>query len=370
MSKDRKILYASSIVLVLVLLGLFFIPGNIGRTMTALLLVVSAVAIFFFIKKRPVLSINKNAVLGIMFAMGAVCLALYYLTGAHFGYYKSSTLFSIGRLLSFAAIIGATEVIRYIFLAQNAKFMGVFAYLVGVLSELLLCDELARIERLSAFLDVMGLTLFPALIANFFYNYLSKRYGVAPSAVFRFMLALPTYLPIVPALDEAIYSFFLMIIPVFAWTFIDLLYEKKKKYASSRKGDAWSIVSLATMVVMMVTVIGLISGEFRYKLVVIATPSMTGSINEGDAIIYEEYDGRQVIEEDTVVVFTKNDRDLIIHRVVSVERRNGINYYTTKGDANDIADSGYITVENIRGIVLFRLPNMGQPSLFLRELFS
>ena len=373
MARDRKILYASSITLLLVLLGVLFLPGNIGRTMTALFLVVSAVAIFFFVRKRPSLSINKNAVLLIMFAMGAVCLVLYYLTGVHFGFYKSSTPFSIGRfstnLLLVAAIIFATEFVRTILLAQDAKFMGFFAYMAGVLSDLLLCGGFSQVERLSDFLDVIGLTLFPAVVSHVFYNYLCKRYGMLPSAVFRLVLALPLYLmPVIPALDEAIYSFFLMIIPLFAWSFVDLLYEKKKKYAS-RKGGVWSVVTLVVTLVMTAAVILLVTGNLRYKFIVIATPSMTGSINKGDAIIYEEYDGSQVITEDTVVVFTKGDDDLIIHRVVDIQKRNGVDYYTTKGDANKSADTGAITSENIRGVVLFRLPNLGQPTLFLRDLF-
>lgn len=373
MTRDKKVLYVSSIALVLILLCALFIPGNVGRTITALFLLASAITIFFLVKKRSILSIHKKTVLWIMLAMGAMCLVIYYLTGIHFGFYKSIIKLTVGGyvkiLLQVAAIIGATEFIRTILVAQEAKFVGVFAYLVGVLSELLLFGGISQVNGFSDFLDVVGLTFFPALVSNLLYNYLAKRYGMLPSAVFRFILALPLYLiPIVPALDEAIYSFFLMIIPVFAWLFVDLLYEKKKKYAI-RKGGTASLISISVMIVIMVSVIMLISGEFRYKLVVIATESMTGSINKGDALIYEDYDG-QKIEEGAVVVFTKNNKDLIIHRVVDIQYKNGTAYYTTKGDANKIADSGYITVENLRGVVLYRLPNVGQPTLFLRDLFN
>ena len=142
MTRDKKILYVSSIALLLVLLGVLFIPSNIGRTMTALLFVASAVAIFFLVRKRPVLSINNRTVLLVMFAMGAVCLILYYLTGVHFGFYKSAIQFTVGNFftnfLLVAAIIGAAEFIRTALLAQETKFVGIFAYLTGVLSDLLL----------------------------------------------------------------------------------------------------------------------------------------------------------------------------------------------------------------------------------------
>ena len=52
MSKDKKILYTLSGMIVLVLFGALFLPRNNGRVITALLLVASAVAIFFLVKKR------------------------------------------------------------------------------------------------------------------------------------------------------------------------------------------------------------------------------------------------------------------------------------------------------------------------------
>ena len=57
MSKDKKILYFLSVTIVLVLLGALFLPRNNGRIITALLLVISAVAIFFLIKKRRFLEL-------------------------------------------------------------------------------------------------------------------------------------------------------------------------------------------------------------------------------------------------------------------------------------------------------------------------
>ena len=118
----------------------------------------------------------------------------------------------------------------------------------------------------------------------------------------------------------------------------------------------------------MISIVLLISGEFRYRTLIIATESMTGSINQGDAVVYEEYTG-QSIEEQDVVVFLKDER-YIVHRVVYIECINGVNRYYTKGDANDDADSGYITNADIEGIVLFRVPYLGHISLWMRDAFK
>ena len=54
MNRDKKIVYASSALLVLALVGALFLPHNGGRAITALILAAFAIVIFFLIKKRPV----------------------------------------------------------------------------------------------------------------------------------------------------------------------------------------------------------------------------------------------------------------------------------------------------------------------------
>ncbi len=67
MTRDKKVLYVSSIALVLILLCALFIPGNVGRTITALFLLASAITIFFLVKKRSILSIHKKRSFGSCF---------------------------------------------------------------------------------------------------------------------------------------------------------------------------------------------------------------------------------------------------------------------------------------------------------------
>jgi signal peptidase len=373
MSKDKKILYASSAALLLVLLGALFFPAANARVITALLLAAVATAVFFLVKKRPILSINKNTVLLLMLAMGAVCLVLYYLTGVHFGFYKSSTPLSwrsfFRNILPIVTIIIAIEVIRYVLLAQKAKFAWVLAYVSGVLSEVLVFSTLSGITGFNRFMDTVGLYLLPAVTANILYNYLSKNYGVLPGMVYRLITSLYTYvLPVYPQTPDAIFSFAKLIVPLFIYMFISMLYAKGgKKHAKPEKLAA-KLISTALSAIFMISIVMLITGEFRYRSVIIATESMTGEINKGDAIIYEEYD-KQYIKEQDVIVFLKND-NRIVHRVVLMERINGETRYYTKGDANDDWDTGYITDADIEGVVLFKIPYVGYTSIWLRDVFK
>ena len=118
----------------------------------------------------------------------------------------------------------------------------------------------------------------------------------------------------------------------------------------------------------MVSIVMLISCQFRYGILVIATESMTGEVDKGDAVVYEQYKN-QIIEEGDIIVFKVND-SLVVHRVVEIERVNNINRYYTKGDANSFIDVGYITDSNIVGVTHFKIKYIGYPSLWIRSLFD
>ena len=148
---------------------------------------------------------------------------------------------------------------------------------------------------------------------------------------------------------------------------MNALYAKGKHYEKPRsKVDDWIGMGLAAL--FMISIVLLISGEFRYRTLVIATESMTGELTKGDAIVYEEYDDHYIQEQD-ILVFLQDDRR-IVHRVVEIERINGANRYYTKGDANDDMDPDYITDADIEGVVRFKIPYFGNLSLWLRDAFK
>ena len=113
----------------------------------------------------------------------------------------------------------------------------------------------------------------------------------------------------------------------------------------------------------------LISCQFRYGILVIGSGSMTGTINKGDAIIYERQHKDEEIKIGDIIVFY-NDKVKVIHRVIDKKDfGNGIHYYT-KGDANPNKDEGYRTEETIIGKVKLRVPYMGQLTIMLNEFFE
>ena len=89
------------------------------------------------------------------------------------------------------------------------------------------------------------------------------------------------------------------------------------------------------------------------SLLVIATPSMSGSIEAGDAIIIEKQDSYEV--GDIITYFPVGENTSVTHRLVRIE---GDKYYT-KGDANPSEDPDPVYFSQIAGKVTGRIRNIG-----------
>ena len=104
-------------------------------------------------------------------------------------------------------------------------------------------------------------------------------------------------------------------------------------------------------------------------MLVIGSGTMSGSIDKGDAVVYEDNHG-QSINEDDVVVFKDEKGVLTVHRVKKVTNVNGEYRYITKGDANDKEDDNFTTNKDIKGVVKFRIQYIGYPSIWVRDIIK
>lgn len=374
---DKRIIRISSASVLAVLLIALIVPfGESGRIVAAFLLLPAAVLIPLFFKKRNILSINKNQVLLIMTVIALLYVMAYYLTGLEFGFYKNLYRLNFNNFLKYflpvAAVILCSEIIRFVLLAQNDKLTSALCYLSCVVADMLICSNIPYVTSFARFMDLVAGALFPAVFANFLYNYLSKRYGIYPNLVFRAITTLHAYaFPISSGISESLVNLFKILLPFAIYFFIDALYEKKRRYALGNKSRVWRIMSKILTVIVVIIMIGtvmLISNQFYFGAYVIATESMTGELNQGDVAIYESYEDQTIIEGQ-VIVFEK-DGSMIIHRVADIKIINGNTRYYTKGDVNEDFDSGYITDADIVGLVNLKLPYLGFPTIWIRSLFK
>ena len=374
MTRDRKILYVLAAAVTAGLLPIVLFAGCGSRVAAAIWLSILAAAVCLLVKKRRALSLQRQTVLLLTTAFVLLYFTLFYLSGLRFGFVKTTVPFHFqsltNRILPILLIITASEIIRCILLMQESNAVSALAFLCCLLADLAVIGGVRGISSASALMDTVGMTLLPAVTAGILCQFVSARHGALSPITYRASLALVSYLiPITPALPDALKSFVLLLLPLVLLLFLRALYEKKQRRAlASPHAKRLGYIFTAIGILLGTGLILLISCRFRYGTLVIATGSMTGELNIGDAIVYERYDD-QIIREGTVIVFEKSN-SLVVHRVVEIERINGQNRYYTKGDANESRDLGYITDSNIKGITSFKLSYIGYPTLWLHRLFE
>lgn len=96
-----------------------------------------------------------------------------------------------------------------------------------------------------------------------------------------------------------------------------------------------------------------IPSVFGYSVLIVASPSMTGAIEAGDAIIIKKSDSYAV--GDVITYFPADENFSVTHRIVRME---GDKFYT-KGDANQSEDPDPVLIEQIAGKVTVKLDKVG-----------
>ena len=375
MPRDKLTVKILSFLSFAVLLIPFFLNlGTNAETLviTAGIMTVMTFVVFFGIRRRRSTSIRKRDVFLLHVAVSVLYVILLHMSGLHFGYYRNPYAVSVDLFLKtvipITVIIVATEIIRAVFMAQRSKFASLMAFFMAVMAEALTVSSLSGVTTFNKFMDLVGMTLFPALVANVYFHHVSRNYGVWPNIPLRLITTLYVYLlPTTSAISDALAVCGKIFLPLILLAMVSSLYETKKKKAL-RKGHklGWAFSALTVVIVVAVTM--LISCQFHYGALVIATESMTGEINKGDMIIYERYED-QPIEVGQVIVFLDNE-NRIVHRVVEIEVKHGETRYYTQGDANNAPDAGFRTESDIFAVTNLKIPYLGHPTLWLRELIS
>lgn len=370
MNSDKKRIYAVAAILWGALLLVFFVRDiTVAKLLLAGLSVALATAAWFLIPKRSAKAVSYREVLLIMSIMAPVLVMVYYMTGLRFGFYRTPVQphYLWKYIVPFVVTIPAAEILRWVLLQQKARYIRVLTYAAMVLLDLILYSSTNMLDSFQQFLNFASMVLLPAVTGNLLYHYIAPRYGALPNIIYRIVLAVYPYVfSNAPGAPSAMVAFGRLVAPVLVLLFVRKLYEKQMTSVSRQK-NIWYILGGMSSLAVMALIVMLISCQFRYGLLVVGSESMTGAIDKGDAVIYESY-SNQVIDVGQIIVF-RDGKTQFIHRVVDVQYINGELRYYTKGDVNDTIDPGYVTCDEVVGLVEKTVKHIGYPTIWLRELF-
>lgn len=381
MKKDKLKIYVFELLLIIFLFFAIFASNMFNRITLAIILFIYTIVVCGIFKNKKINSIYSKQIFIWMIIFAFIYVSLFYLMGLYYGFRHTKILFSIETLFKYIipimVIIVSSEVIRKVFLMQNGKvrigklqvnLSTILCYIMMVLIDFIVYNDIYTLSKLDDFLIALGFVLFASLSCNLLYNYISIRYGEKSIIIYRLITILYVYIiPIVPDIYIFFQSFLRMLYPYLIYILLEKNYSKFDfiiSYNDKRK----QIVGNTILIVVLTLFIMLISCQFRYGILVVGSESMNGTINKGDAVIFEKYNNQNV-KEGQVIIFDYNGIRTI-HRVDEIKKVNNINRYYTKGDANKERDFGYITNDKIYGLVKLRVKYIGYPTLWVRKLFS
>ena len=381
MKKDKIKIFILELLLIIILFFALFASNVFTRNILAIMMFCYMFFVWILLKKRKIKSMYSKQVALLMLIFSIFYLIIFYLFGLYFGFVKSKILLSMWSfcrfILPLSVIIISSEIIRQTFLAQNLviKFKTkrinlsiIFTYISMVLLDMLIYTGVYELSSLDDFLMALGFVLFAAISCNLLYNYISIRYGSMGIVIYRLITVLFIYiLPIMPDVYIFFRTFFRMLYPYLIYLILEKLYASND-FVVARVDRRKEVFGNTILIVIMLLFIMLISCQFRFGILVIGSGSMSGSIDKGDAVIFEKYVSQQ-IEKGQVIIFDYNGIQTV-HRVVEIKNVNGQIRYYTKGDANKELDRGYITDNKIYGLVKLKVKYIGYPTIWVRKLFA
>lgn len=95
-----------------------------------------------------------------------------------------------------------------------------------------------------------------------------------------------------------------------------------------------------------------------YKFMAVLSGSMSPTFNVYDMIVDKKISTESVKKGD-VITFRQDDKNIVTHRVIDIESKDGKVLLKTKGDANNVEDDAFVDSSKVEGIYLLRIPYGG-----------
>jgi signal peptidase I len=381
MNNDYKQTYILELFLIVILLILLIVPVAYTRWGTAIVLLIYAVISNLSLKREKIKSHYKSSVFIIMIVLAIMYLGILYAFGLYFEIVRSKitltfiTLFKI--IIPLVVIVVSTEFIREKFLSQelnirikSKKFnlSPVLTLLSMVLIDVLINNGNYNLNKLEDFLTIIGLVIFSSISSNLVYNYISNKYDKKCIIVYRLIILLfPYIIPLIPEIYVFFESFLKMLYPYIVYVILERIFSKNEFVISYGEKKKEFIVN-SILMILTASLIMLISCNFTFGIMVIGSRSMTGALNKGDVILFKKYENQEL--NDNQIIIFNYDGVQTIHRINKIIKVNDEYRFYTKGDANKKLDNGYRLEEDIYGIVKLKIPYIGYPTLWLRNLFN
>lgn len=336
--------------------------------------------IFFFVLGFEKKNKRLNKIVNFdVFMSTMIFLILYYLFGIIIGYAESNnyltlyglTIFIIPTILK----IVFKEHLRNSLLTKsgNNKFLIIYTFLLFIMIDILPSLSMLKMNGHDIFIYI-ALVLLPSITVNIFATYINIKVGYMPVIIYLLILSLYQYIvPIVPDPNEYLKAIIDFVLPILI---LFIVRKNINKYSDEdeeidRNYNKPTIVISIIPIILVIIIVYFISGYFKYYALAIASGSMHPVFDRGSIVIIEQvndkYDNYNKLNEGEIIAY-RTEKAIIVHRLIRIVNTGDELFYYTKGDANSDEDDFLIKKENIIGIVRFKIPYIGYPTVWFSEI--
>lgn len=201
-------------------------------------------------------------------------------------------------------------------------------------------------------------------------TYLAKTGGYFLIIAYRLPIALATILlPIFPNVDWFLSSILEVLVPLILYIYINYEHTIKINRLTRREKKNINPTKSAKLVIITIVLTVFIAGLFPYKPVAVMSNSMVPDFHRGYIVISKKIN-KEDIKKINVgdILEYQLESNVIIHRVIKIEEKDGMKIFTTKGDNNDFPDIKEVKENQVLGVVKFKIPYAGYPSVWFSEI--
>lgn len=344
-------------------------------TASFLIVVLTLSILLLGFRKDKTTVLGKNVFKVVLFYLILTFLIMYGL-GLFVGFlrnaYSRNLLSVFDNIFSPIIIILVVELIRYVVISANRdkKFIVIILTFILIMLEIITSVRTINFSELSVVFNLTATVILPIIFKNLLLSYLTYHIGYKIPIIYRLVMDIYIFIvPIIPSLGDYINSMILISLPILIYigTFgmIDDRINKAMPIFNKKSFTIWDI----PVALVLIILIALISGFFQIYMIGIGSDSMKPTIYKGDAVILEKINDKTNLKKGDIIAYS-NGKLIIVHRIKKINGTGKNTTYVMKGDANNGNDPRDINKSQIKGRVVYKIPVIAWPTVWLTELFN
>ena len=377
MKKSYKKLIIFDIILAIILILNSFILNILGNYYYMCIFLVLLLIIFklVFGLEKDRYRYTKDVIINMIIVL-LISFIIYYIFGIFIGFYRPAnflTFYGIRTfIIPFTIMIVLREYLRVQMLnkADNSKVLTVATFALFVLLEMspsIYTSSLTSDYNIFLFI---ALTILPVISNNVVCTYIGKKVGYKPNIFWLLVTSMyVVFLPIVPNGGYYITALIEFLFPFVLMYNTHVFYRKRENNVPISYMKKRVYIEVPVLAAIVFGLAYFVSGYFRFYAISIATGSMTPNILVGDVVIVDQHKDYKELKKGEIIAY-KYDKVVVVHRICDMVVIGDDYYFYTKGDANEKKDNYIIYPDMIIGKVNAKVPYIGLPTVWLKELFE